>query len=162
MGQELEKHLRRRIKELRELRSATTVAYGNFKDRIDQATERLLQHAKVWDQYQGLQNQLKQEHKRLQRQADMLSARMAEIEEVLQWQHGAPEEEDGYSDPMIVALDDLDQLTADMLLAGNEDTMEYFRETNTVVVDGDGVPVDEWWINEEDPPSPPEEDDRSA
>jgi len=158
--QELEKHLRRRIKELRELRSATTVAYDNFKGRIDQATERLLRQAKVWDQYQGLQNQLKQEHKRLQRQADMLSARMAEIEEILQWQHDAPEED--YSDPVIVALDDLDQLTADMLLAGNEDTLEYFRETNTVVVDGDGVPVDEWWINEEDPPSPPEGDGQSA
>lgn len=156
-------HLRQRLETLNTQRKQVPASFQRFKERTDKAREELLRGAGIFDKFQQLQAQQDAEQARLQKLADLLGARIAEIEDqikhfeqmvgdrstaVVLVEEEAPIE--AGPDPAApevhrVHVGELEEKTRLLFLRGNKLTREVLREDGTMIVDDDGRPIDPWW-----------------
>lgn len=133
------------------------MSFQRFKERTDKAREELLREAGVLDKFRQLQARQDAEQERLQKLADLLGARIAEIEDQVkhfeQIAEGEPEPEapaETTPEPEAqgirkVPVGELEENTRLLFLRGNKATREVLREDGTMIVDDDGRPIDPWW-----------------
>lgn len=111
-----------RLNKMRETLGTIPELFKKQQELGERETQALIAKAGIADQIEALKNRTEDFRKRLQKDADVLAGRIAEVQGILEKFYYAPIP-DGITHMHGIALEPLDWQTRLMVMQGNEDTI---------------------------------------